>query len=365
MSKRKRESPDLDSGFPPQHNRRCLGEPDVEVVVGGESFLHHSFILCYSSEYFDTMLASGMQESKNKKIDFPDKNPEEWKLFYPFLEPRSVSTANSVEITKENAKAILPWFHEFGMTKLLGEGDEKLWSSLLLFKHDYYPSDHRTLDQRKNTLMEIVGWTQIADTYGLPRTREAMVKELKKAVTEYPELITKELLTSMVPFWSKPHDIELWQAVKTRLPSHVTENNDDKNLKSNALFLDFLHQSFKVAALQKHQLRAEEATGENSDSDDDLPELARRRHFHAGLGRLRDFRQRLNAAREEVDDIRRHGVAHRRMLRRRQAAVRAAEVSERVLRMRPGERVFDVEEPVAQFRVPRPRDQQDVNRRPV
>jgi BTB/POZ domain len=305
MPKRKRESiTDSAPAFPPQLHRRCLGHPDLEVVVGGTSFMHHSFILCYSSEYFDTMLASGMQESQTKKIEFPDKNPDEWKLFYPFLEPRSVSTADSVKITKENAKAILPWFHEFGMTKLLNESDEKLWSSLLLFKHSYYPSDYRTLDQRKTALLEIVGWTQTADTYGLPRTRDAMMQELQKAVMEYPELFNKEILTNMMPLWSKEHDIQLWEAVKSRLPSHVRENNDDNSLRSNALFLDFLTQSFTLAALQKEQVRMDEGTLENSDSDDDMPELARRRNVLAGLGRLREFRQRLNAAREEVDDIR-------------------------------------------------------------
>lgn len=362
MPKRKRDAiNDLDSPFPPQLHRRCLGHPDLEVVVGGTSFMHHSFILCYSSEYFDTMLASGMQESQTKKIEFPDKNPEEWKLFYPFLEPRSMSTADCVKITKENAKAILPWFHEFGMTKLLNESDEKLWSSLLLVKHTYYPSDYRTLEQRKAALLDIVAWTQTADTYGLPRTRNAMMQELQKAVMEYPELFNKDILMNMVPLWSKEHDIQLWEAVKSRLPSNVTDSNDDNNLRSNALFLDFLAQSFALAALHKDQGGMDEGTLDNSDSDDGMPELVRRRNVLAGLGRLREFRQRLNAAREEVDDIRRHGVAHRRMLRRRQAANRVADGVDRMNPVRPGEMVFDLEPNPEQLRLPLRPDQRGLN----
>lgn len=319
----------VDSEFPPPLHRRCLGEPDVEVVVGGKSFKHHSFILCYASDYFDTMLSSGMQESRKKKIEFPDKDPEEWKLFYPFLEPRSVSTADLVSINKENAKAILPWFHEFGMTKLLHESDQQLCSSLQLFKHSYHESDHLSLDQRKETLSDILGWTELADTYDLPRTRAAMREELQIVVTACPELMTIDALTRMATFWSKEFDVDLWKAVKAQLPHGVAERNDDDSLRSNPLFLDFLAQSFKLAALNKDQTHG--GISGNAGSDGDTPEhVARRQSILAGLGRVRNFRQQLNEARVEMAEIRRHGAAHGRMVRRRQAAVRVAELRDRV-----------------------------------
>lgn len=241
-----------DDVFPPTPKRRGLGEPDVTIVVGKQSFLHHSFLLCYASEYFDTMLSSGMQESQNKRIEFPDKDPEEWKLVYSFLEPRALSTAVGVRITKDNAKALLPWFHEFGMTAMLKESDERLWSSLLLFKKSYAPACHRTLNDRRNALMEIVGWTETADTYGLPRTHTAMMKELKVAVKNYPELVTKPLLERMVGFFKEE---ELWEYLKARLPEDVTSNHDDDTLKENPLFLDMLSQGFRIANLENIEER--------------------------------------------------------------------------------------------------------------
>ena len=318
------------SEFPSPLNRRCLGEPDVEVVVGGTLFKHYSFILCYASEYFDTMLSSGMQESQNKKIEFPDKDPAEWKLVYPFLEPRSLSTADLVSITKENAKAILPWFHEFGMTRLLHESDEQLCSSLQVFSKGFHESVYHSLEARKGTLLEIVEWAELADTYSLSRTRAAMRGELQIAAATCPELMTKGALTRMATFWSKDHDIDLWKAVKAELPQCVTDGNDDDTLRSNPLFLDFLAQSFKLAALKKDQLRTHGGIAGNADSDGEIPErLASRQSVLAGMGRVRNFRQQLNEARVEMDEIRRNGAAHRRMVRRRQAAVRVAELRDR------------------------------------
>lgn len=319
MPKRKRgveEAPAierLDPDFPPALKRRCLGDPDVTVVVGGTAFMHHSFILCYASEYFDTMLSSGMQESENKRIEFPDKKPADWKLFYPFLEPRSLSTAHTVRVTKDNAKAVLPWFHEFDMADLLHESDEKLWSSLLLFKRGYYPSNHRSLPERKATLMEIMEWTAMADMYGLQKTRQAMKKELMKAIADFPELIQKDLLQGMVPFWSKPDDRDLWLVIKSKLPADVTSNNSDSELQSNPLFLDMLTQSFKVASLEKghHPHAAEPFT--DPAADDAVARLLR------PVARFGDVR---NAAQLEFDDlIRHHGLAYRQgVMRRRQVA---------------------------------------------
>jgi hypothetical protein len=311
------------SPFPPQYKRRCLDEPDCKVIVGGVEFHHHSFILCFASEYFDTMLSSGMQEAQNKVIEFPDKDPEEWKLVYPFLEPRSVSTSVEVKITKENAKAVLPWFHEFGLTKLLQESDEKLWSSLLLFKHGYHPHNLRSLVDRQNILMEVFDWAATADMYCLNKTREAMTEELKKAVNYFPELITKELLTNMLPFFSKTGDTELWEAVKSRLPSDVKDGASDDTLKSNPLFIDLLSQSFKIATLEKNQKESNPPPHQAQDDSEDEPH---RDHFRRGMmPGWRQIGRRFYAAHEEAEDDHRPSDIQRRLLRRRAAAAEQAE----------------------------------------
>ena len=76
--------------------------PDVVVMVGSgkkkQKFECHSIILCYASEYFDTILSSSMNESETKQISFPDKDPDEWRLFYSFIEPVSGRNAKLTEV---------------------------------------------------------------------------------------------------------------------------------------------------------------------------------------------------------------------------------------------------------------------------
>jgi hypothetical protein len=95
-------------------------EPDVTVTVGGVEFPHYSTFLCCNSDYFDAMLSVDMKEKAEKRIDFADKDPEEWKLFYSFIDPRTCSTA---KLTTENVDRLLPWFHEFAMEARLMECD--------------------------------------------------------------------------------------------------------------------------------------------------------------------------------------------------------------------------------------------------
>eukprot|EP00956_Cyclotella_meneghiniana_P010001 scaffold13803_cov51-Cyclotella_meneghiniana.AAC.4 len=53
--------------------------PDVTVVVGSEDnkqeFQCYGVILAAASPVLDAMLSSGMAESENKRIEFPDKDP--------------------------------------------------------------------------------------------------------------------------------------------------------------------------------------------------------------------------------------------------------------------------------------------------
>lgn len=106
-------------------------EPDLTVIVGDTEFQCYSQVLRYASDYIDTMLSSNMQEGASKVIRFPDKDPEGWKIFYPFLEPRTVaSLSGDVKITEFNVKVLVPWFHEFGMDSMLMECDKVLYNNI-------------------------------------------------------------------------------------------------------------------------------------------------------------------------------------------------------------------------------------------
>lgn len=136
-------------------------DPDIIVVVGNDQdnnkqeFKCYSFILCYASDYFDTMLSHSLLEKQTSKIELPDKDPEEWKEFYKFMDPssyyykynnynnrrrrkRNSKNEKHVEeeeeegdddndvvcVNKENARMLTPWFREYQMNDLCLECDE-------------------------------------------------------------------------------------------------------------------------------------------------------------------------------------------------------------------------------------------------
>ena len=74
--------------------------------------VHHGWILlwisntawwrlredCLSSPPFPPFLIAVMVENNNSRIEFPDKDPEEWKIVYGYM------IARDMDIVKENAQ---------------------------------------------------------------------------------------------------------------------------------------------------------------------------------------------------------------------------------------------------------------------
>jgi hypothetical protein len=138
-------------------------------------------------------------------IEFPDRDPEEWVRFCRYLKPRSLFTSNTLHVNEEDAKALFPWFHIFGMINLLQECDERLSLSYSKFLED----DLNDGNHQRSTMTEILVWAETATTYGRSKTLDAMMKELKKGVNAFPEMITTEILENTSPFWSTTADTEL------------------------------------------------------------------------------------------------------------------------------------------------------------
>ncbi|CAB9522555.1 unknown protein [Seminavis robusta] len=93
---------------------------DVVVVVGGVEFHESSHFLRAGSDYFEAAFRSGMKEAETKRFEFPDKDPEGWKLIKSFLEPFS-----NVSVSAKDAEKLLPWLDEFCMPKGLELCDQK------------------------------------------------------------------------------------------------------------------------------------------------------------------------------------------------------------------------------------------------
>jgi len=74
-----------------------------------------------------------MTENNESRIEFPNKDPDEWKIFYPFIDPFQLGEALSTHATidDENVMTLVPWFHEFQMGSLHQQCDEFLSDKVL------------------------------------------------------------------------------------------------------------------------------------------------------------------------------------------------------------------------------------------
>jgi hypothetical protein len=177
--------------------QRGIGEPDLKVVVGGETFFHNSVHFCRASTYFDRMLASNMRESNTMTIEFPHGDPETWVRLCRYVEPpRSIFPVETLHVTEEDAKNLLPWFHLVEMINLLEQCDVIFSVS----SPKFLGVDENNVDHLRSTMTEIMVWAETATTYDLPKTLGAMMNELKKAVNAFPEIITTEIIGKDAPF---------------------------------------------------------------------------------------------------------------------------------------------------------------------
>ena len=121
--------------------RLKAAEPDLTVVVGGVEFYHYKIILCSGCDFFDTMLSTQMRENQGSRIEFPDKNPEEWLEVYSFLDPSGkkpkITPGNAMKFitwfdffTPGNAMKFITWFDFLGMVQLATECDTVYAESL-------------------------------------------------------------------------------------------------------------------------------------------------------------------------------------------------------------------------------------------
>ena len=164
--------------------------PDVVVLVGSgdsrQEFKCYKVILSFASDYLDAMLSSSMKEGEMSIIEFPDKDPEEWKLFYDFIAPPS---NRSAVITDANVTILLPWFHEFGIDAFVTECDAFLSAKYLSNdelqfwdkeqQSEESEEEHQArLGARKSKFEAILGVLTLSSMYSLPSTKAEMERRI-------------------------------------------------------------------------------------------------------------------------------------------------------------------------------------------
>ena len=115
----------------PAPKRIRSSSPDVVVAVGTgdemEEFECYRIALSFASPYFDALLSSNMRENNQSRIEFPDKSPEEWKVFYRFIDPSRMSeSSHDAVVNEENVMMLTPWFHGFQMERFIETCDKVL-----------------------------------------------------------------------------------------------------------------------------------------------------------------------------------------------------------------------------------------------
>ena len=163
-------------GIPPKTEIKSQ-PPDVIVSVGtGDSkqdFECYKVVMAFASPYLDAMLSSEMKEGESGRVEFPMKDPEEWKLFYAFIDPEKIGQrSQQAVIDSRNVLALLPWFHEFQMDDHVKECDEYLAKSY--FKP--LTSTQTFLEHRRASLDAMLSVLHLADMYDLRAAKEIMDK---------------------------------------------------------------------------------------------------------------------------------------------------------------------------------------------
>jgi hypothetical protein len=116
---------DFDIIEPDRPNTRSRSTPpDCTVVVGGKEFMHHSYLLRHSSDYFGALFDSGMREHGNMRVELSEKDPDEWEMVSAYFLPHG---SNRHDITAENVATLMFWFHFLGMDDSLIRSCEEVF----------------------------------------------------------------------------------------------------------------------------------------------------------------------------------------------------------------------------------------------
>ena len=162
--------------------------PDVTVAVGRgdarQEFQCYATVLALASPYFDAMFCAGMREKTSGFVEFPDKDPEEWKLFYRFVSPGRV-----LNISEETVLTLAPWFHEFQMEACLGECDEAISAIVknISNKTDSFWQNQgrggRALEERKVAFHKIIDLLCFACVYDHEPSQDEAERALRHLMT--------------------------------------------------------------------------------------------------------------------------------------------------------------------------------------
>ena len=219
-----------DTKEPPAAKRTCIRsaeDPDVTIVVGGETFHEYSSALRCWSEYFDKALRSGMQESKSKHFEFPDRNPREWEWIVSIMAPLSKE-----KISTEKLDIALSWYDELCSPLGLEECDRVICADCTFSKKAV-----KALVDSNNAVKALVDSLVMAFQFGLHHSKYKCFELLKDLVQTKPELLTEENLKSILNLVRDHQDgrKEMFPSLQVFLPESMSSAHQDLLLENGIL----------------------------------------------------------------------------------------------------------------------------------
>lgn len=138
----------------PFKRRRFCMEPDVDVIVEGETFHLHSYVLMSQSPVFRQMLTSEMREADDGRIILEGKKKEEFRELIRQLE--TPGSSKPPKISPEDAQWLVVWADEYDI-KGLKIRCEKVLMELPASDFDAleFATKHGLEKRRKQCLTEI------------------------------------------------------------------------------------------------------------------------------------------------------------------------------------------------------------------
>lgn len=196
---------------------------DVEIVVAGEeSIMANSYVLAAASPVFETMLSSGMVESRTKKIKLAEKTKESMQMFLDLIEPVS---GRFVKLTPDNIEMILPLLNEYQVEGLEEECENAMLACpataerLAMAKRFGLT---KAASKLRDELVERFPDVDVAPMTVFPEVMNEFLCELKKSLTAKAgmKLETKRALTrlSFAIFDVLPGTTKLTETVTVDFP---------------------------------------------------------------------------------------------------------------------------------------------------
>jgi hypothetical protein len=197
-----------------------------------------------------------MKEKDTGRIELPDKDPEEWKMFYDFVENSRYAKVED----GTRARILLPWFHEFQMTALVKECDDALQKD----------AHGRGKGGKKNFELnhELLSMSYV---YDLPRTQRRVSELLDFSIEHEYCLFDLDSIKNIIPLL-KSAPLSIW-AIEKFIPDQLVKLEDFhyeekmKTLAHNDLLPFLIHSAMR----SKHELTV--AKKERGEANETLSHL--------------------------------------------------------------------------------------------